>query len=245
MTQTNTPKSVEEVVIEVMQADKAIELFQTMVIKSQNMGNLNMEVNNLKNKLATREKETTILQEELDKERDFQIGYKHNVEIWRKNREEIKQKIKVFIKKLYDENEELKGSIAKLKSQDEELQDLGQKAKIWETTKRKWIEELLLHKQQHEALGSHVKALTKEKKEKENVLTNLELVNLNNASMLEFEELRKKTTQAKRKKLMEEKKGYQRNLQHLQAQMEIAQQQKKSLGPTGVKKRLEDYEQML
>ncbi len=61
MTQTNTPKSVEEVVIEVMQADKAIELFQTMVIKSQNMGNLNMEVNNLKNKLATREKETTIL----------------------------------------------------------------------------------------------------------------------------------------------------------------------------------------
>jgi hypothetical protein len=39
-----------------------------------------------------------------------------------------------------------------------------------------------------------VKALTKEKKEKENVLTNLELVNLNNASMLEFEELRKKTT---------------------------------------------------
>jgi DNA uptake protein ComE-like DNA-binding protein len=51
---------------------------------------------------------------------------------------------------------------------------------------------LLLHKQQHEALGNHVKALTKEKKE--NVLTNLELVNLNNASLLEFEELKKKTT---------------------------------------------------
>jgi hypothetical protein len=46
--------------------------------------------------------------------------------------------------------------------------------------------------QQHkEALGSQVKALTKEKKEKENVLTNLELVNkLKN--LLQFEELRRK-----------------------------------------------------
>ncbi len=44
---------------------------------------------------------------------------------------------------------------------------------------------------------------------------------------------------------MEDKKEYQRNLQHLQAQLQMAQEQKKSLDPTGVKKRLEDYEQML
>jgi hypothetical protein len=43
-------------------------------------------------------------------------------------------------------------------------------------------------------LGSQVKALAKEKKEKENVLTYLEMVNLNNASMLNFEKLRKKIT---------------------------------------------------
>jgi bacterioferritin (cytochrome b1) len=46
----------------------------------------------LKNKLVTREKEKAMLQEELDKERDFQKGYKHNVKIWRGNRAKVKQK---------------------------------------------------------------------------------------------------------------------------------------------------------
>jgi hypothetical protein len=46
-----------------------------------NMGNLTLEVNNLNNILAIGEKEKVVLQEELDKERDFQKGYKHNVEI--------------------------------------------------------------------------------------------------------------------------------------------------------------------
>jgi hypothetical protein len=41
-----------------------------------------------------------MLQEELDKEKEFDKGYKHNVEIWRKNRAKAEQKIKVFIKKL-------------------------------------------------------------------------------------------------------------------------------------------------
>ncbi len=35
------------------------------------MGNWNMDMSNLKNKLATWEKDKAILQEELDKERDF------------------------------------------------------------------------------------------------------------------------------------------------------------------------------
>ncbi len=48
--------------------------------------------------------------------------------------------------KLQDENEEFKGSTSHLKSQDEELQDLRQKAKIWETIEKKWIEALYLHK---------------------------------------------------------------------------------------------------
>jgi hypothetical protein len=43
----------EEVVVEVMQFNKVVELFQTMVIMSINMGNLKLEVNSLKNKLAT------------------------------------------------------------------------------------------------------------------------------------------------------------------------------------------------
>jgi len=41
-----------------------------------------------------------------------------------------------------------------------------------------------------------VEALTKEKKEKENVLTNLKLVNLNNASLFNYEELKRRTTEA-------------------------------------------------
>jgi hypothetical protein len=56
-TKISTPKCVEEVIIEVMQVDKTIELFQTMAIVSLNMENLNLEVNNLRNKLTTKEKE--------------------------------------------------------------------------------------------------------------------------------------------------------------------------------------------
>jgi len=51
-----------------MQTQKASKLFQIMVIINLNMGNLNLEVNNMKN---IGEKEKTIQHEELDKERDF------------------------------------------------------------------------------------------------------------------------------------------------------------------------------
>jgi ATP-dependent Zn protease len=57
----------------------------------------------------------------LDKERNLQKGYKHNVEIWRKNKAEVKHKNKMLIKKLQDENEEFKGSTTWLKLQDEKL----------------------------------------------------------------------------------------------------------------------------
>jgi len=56
-----------------------------MAIVNLNMGNFNLEVNNLKNKLTMKEKGKVILKVELDKERDFQREYKHNIEIWRKN----------------------------------------------------------------------------------------------------------------------------------------------------------------
>ncbi len=94
MTQTSTPKFVEEVATKVMKADKAIELFQTMAIVSFNMGNLTLEVNILKNKLVTGEKEKAMLQEELDKDIKLQKGYKHNVEILRKNRAKAEKKNK-------------------------------------------------------------------------------------------------------------------------------------------------------
>ncbi len=116
--QTSIPKFVEEVVVEVMNTNKVDELFQTMAIVNLNMGNLILKVNTLNNILVAGEKEKAMLQEELDKERDLQKGYKHNVEIWRKNRAKVKQKY-IFIKKLQDENEELKGSTTKLKSQNE------------------------------------------------------------------------------------------------------------------------------
>ncbi len=54
-----------------MQTYKAGELFQTMAIVNLNMGNLNLKVSSLKNKLATEEKEKAIPQVKLDKERDF------------------------------------------------------------------------------------------------------------------------------------------------------------------------------
>jgi hypothetical protein len=46
MTSISTPKFVEEV--EIMIADKATKLFQTMAIVNLNMGNLTLEVNTLK-----------------------------------------------------------------------------------------------------------------------------------------------------------------------------------------------------
>jgi hypothetical protein len=55
--------------IEIMKVDKAVELFQTMVIVNMNMGNFFLEINILKNKLVMGEKEKPVLQEELDKER--------------------------------------------------------------------------------------------------------------------------------------------------------------------------------
>jgi hypothetical protein len=88
---------------------------------------------------------------------------------------------------------------------------------VWETTKIKWVEALFHYKQQQEALGSQVEALAKEKKEKDNVLTSLELVNLKNASMLNSKKLRRRTTKVEKKKLVEENKEYQRNLKQLHA----------------------------
>jgi len=42
-----------------------------MAIVILNMGNLNLVVNNMKNRLATGEKEKVIQHEELDKDKDF------------------------------------------------------------------------------------------------------------------------------------------------------------------------------
>jgi hypothetical protein len=71
----------DKVATKVMQVDKVVELFKTMAIVNLNMGNLNLEVSCLKNILATNEKGKAILQVELDKERDFQREYKHNIKI--------------------------------------------------------------------------------------------------------------------------------------------------------------------
>jgi hypothetical protein len=82
----------EEVVVEGMKLDKVDEFFQTMPVVSLNTGNLTMEVNILKIRLVMGEKEKAGLYEELDKERDFQKGHKHNVEIWRKNMAKAEKK---------------------------------------------------------------------------------------------------------------------------------------------------------
>jgi hypothetical protein len=50
-----------------------------------------------------------------------------------------------------------------------------------------------------------VETLTKEKKEKENGFTYLELVNLNNSFLLNYEELKRKVVKAGKKRLVEEK----------------------------------------
>ncbi len=120
-TQTSTLKFAKQVVAKVMQANKVAKLFQTMAIVSLNMGSLNLEMGSLKNRLVIKETKKAVLQLELDKERDFQKEYKHNIKIWRKNKVENKHKIKTFIQKLKDKNKELKVRITRMKSQAEEL----------------------------------------------------------------------------------------------------------------------------
>jgi hypothetical protein len=71
---------------------------------------------------------------------------------------------------------------------------------------------LFLHEKQHEALDNHVKALTKENKEKENVLTNFELINLKKIFLLQSKELKRKIVEVEREQLMEDKKEYQKTL---------------------------------
>ncbi len=60
-------------------------------------------------------------------------------------------------------------------------------------------------------MGSHVEALIKEK-EKENVLTDLELVNPKNASVLNSKELRRRIAKVEKDKLVGENKEYERDL---------------------------------
>jgi len=60
-----------------------------------------------------------------------------------------------------------------------------------------------------------VEATTKEKKEKENVLTYLQLVNLRSVSLLKFEEFKRSIVEVEKEKLAEANKEYQKNLQQL------------------------------
>ncbi len=120
----------------------------------------------------------------------------------------------MVIKQLQDENEQLKGNTTQLKLQDEIFQDLKQKAKTWETIERKWTKTLFLHKKQKEALDNHVNTMTKEKKKKENVMIDLELINMKNVSLLQFEELRIKIIEEEREQIIKDKEC-QKTLQHL------------------------------
>ncbi len=54
-------------------------------------------------------------------------------------------------------------------------------------------------------MDNQVKPLIKEKEETDNVLTDLELINLKNVSLLQSKEFRKKTTKVETKLFMDDK----------------------------------------
>lgn len=121
-------------------------------------------MNNLKNKLAIEKKDKASLQEEFEKEKDFQKEYKHNIEIQRKQKTKNEHKIKTLILIIEEDNEELKEKIGLMKFQIQELKQLRKMVKVWETIKRKWTKKLFIYKQQKEALNNQVEALTRGKK---------------------------------------------------------------------------------
>jgi hypothetical protein len=100
-----------------------------MAIMNLNMGNLILEVNTLKKKLLWGRRRRKCYRRNWIR-KEISEGDKHNVEIWEKNRAEVEEKNKIFIKKLQNENEKLKGNTTQLKSQDENLQNLKQKVEI-------------------------------------------------------------------------------------------------------------------
>ncbi len=106
--------------------------------------------------------------------------------------------------KIKEYNEELKEKIGLMKSQTKKL-ELGKTTEVQETTDRKWKKTLFTYKHHKEALNSQVEALTQENKEKENELIDMELINLKNVSMFNFEEIRR-IIQVEIEKLMEKNK---------------------------------------
>ncbi len=101
-------------------------------------------------------------------------------------------KTKTFIFKVKEENVEFKEKTRLMKSQAQKLKGLKKTIETQESIKRKWAETLFHYKQQ-DASSNQVETLIKEKKKK-NLLTNLELINLNSVSLLNFEKLKKTTT---------------------------------------------------
>jgi ribosome maturation factor RimP len=66
----------------------------------------------------------------LDKEKDFEKEYKHNIKIWRKQKIENEQNIKTLILKMKEDNEKFKEKIGLMKSLIEELKELRKVAKV-------------------------------------------------------------------------------------------------------------------
>ncbi len=85
---------------------------------------------------------------------------------------------------------------------------MRKKAKVWETIERKWTKTLFIYKQQKDALSNQVESRTQEKKEKENVLIDMELINLNNVSMFNYEEIKRKTIEADIEKMAKKNKEH-------------------------------------
>jgi hypothetical protein len=69
-----------------------------MAIVSMDMGNLTLEVNILKNKLAIGDKEKAVLHEEIDKERDFQKGYQHMWKFGGRIGQRLRKRLKCSLK---------------------------------------------------------------------------------------------------------------------------------------------------
>ncbi len=110
-----------------------------------------------------------------------------------------------------EQDEEFMENTWLVKSQIKKLQ-LRKMVEVQKIIERKWTETLFNYKQQKEALSSQVEALTKEKKDKENVLIDLDLINLKSVYLFNFKEIKRITLEAKIEKWVETNKDHQRNL---------------------------------
>ncbi len=109
-----TCKSMEDLIVEIMEANKIIKTFQVMAIVNYKMGNLRLQIDTLTNRLPNAKQENQKLQKLRKKGAKAQAILKHMVSAWKKEKSKAKVKINVKNISLLKKNKKLQKELDQL-----------------------------------------------------------------------------------------------------------------------------------